>query len=180
MLSVLLYPCSTVKSTAEWACKPNSVPQLAVKASSCDELRGDHLSRMPITRHLKRPTRSFGRATRGQKKPPGLPLAWSCSRWGLPSRSSHPDRWWSLTPPLHSYDARNASQNEAFLAPRLAFCCTMPSGCPAWELPSIVLYGVRTFLEMANRRRFRRPTSQSPGPLKPNHNIGDMRCQKLT
>jgi hypothetical protein len=29
---------------------------------------------------------------------------------------------------------------------RYAFCCTLPSGHPAWPLASTVLYGVRTFL----------------------------------
>ncbi len=27
----------------------------------------------------------------------------SCSRWGLPSSSSHPELWWALTPPFHPY-----------------------------------------------------------------------------
>jgi len=45
---------------------------------------------------------------------------------------------------------------------RPAFCCTMPSGHPAWALPSIVLYGVRTFL-MAGPHG---PATRPPGPLK--------------
>src|SRR5699024_12796667 len=28
---------------------------------------------------------------------------WTCSWWGLPSRSGRPDRWWSLTPPFHPH-----------------------------------------------------------------------------
>ena len=69
-----------------------------------------------------------------------LPPVRSCSRWGLPSRTSHLARWWSLTPPLHSDLCALRAQR------RPAFCCTVPSGRPAWELPSIVLYGARTFL----------------------------------
>ena len=29
--------------------------------------------------------------------------AWSCSRWGLPSRTGHPVRWCALTAPFHPY-----------------------------------------------------------------------------
>ncbi len=29
--------------------------------------------------------------------------SWPCSGWGLPSRSRHRERWWSLTPPFHPY-----------------------------------------------------------------------------
>ena len=30
---------------------------------------------------------------------------------------------------------------------RFGFCGTVPSGCPAWALPSSLSYGVRTFLD---------------------------------
>src|SRR3712207_420714 len=31
-----------------------------------------------------------------------------CSGWGLPSRTGHPVRWWSLTPPFHPHQRRAA------------------------------------------------------------------------
>jgi hypothetical protein len=38
-----------------------------------------------------------------------LPV-WSCSGWGLPSRTGHPVRWWALTPPFHPYRFRPEGQ----------------------------------------------------------------------
>ena len=40
--------------------------------------------------------------TRGARQ---LHSVWSSSGWGLPSRSSHPDRWCALTAPFHPYHA---------------------------------------------------------------------------
>ena len=55
---------------------------------------GDHLSGMPIARHLAQPTRESSRTgpVRGSDVH-ALLSAWPCSRWGLPSRTSHPARW---------------------------------------------------------------------------------------
>src|SRR5690606_6843302 len=39
--------------------------------------------------------------------------SWPCSRWGLPSRPGHPERWWSLTPPFHPYPHLARSWHEA-------------------------------------------------------------------
>ena len=52
--------------------------------------RGDHPS--------KRPTRGLPR-----KGLDGQPMSsvWPCSKWGLPSRPGHPDRWCALTAPFH-------------------------------------------------------------------------------
>ncbi len=65
-----------------------------------------------------------------------------CSGWGLPSRPGHPGRWWSLTPPFHP--CRRPLAREA-----TAVCSLwhFPSGHPAWELPSTLPCGVRTFLK---------------------------------
>jgi hypothetical protein len=52
-------------------------------------LGGDHLSRMPITRHLMRPTRRRGRAI-PERSGTVLPPTRSCSRWGLPRPDGHP------------------------------------------------------------------------------------------
>ena len=48
---------------------------------------------------------SIGRAALNRsRREPWLP-SWPCSGWGLPSRRSHLQRWWSLTPPFHPYPA---------------------------------------------------------------------------
>ena len=37
----------------------------------------------------------------GHPLPFGADAVWPCTPWGLPSRASHPARWWALTPPFH-------------------------------------------------------------------------------
>ena len=49
----------------------------------------DHLSRAPITRRLKQPTRKSGGAIPEQPQAALLPIR-SCSRWGLPRPDGHP------------------------------------------------------------------------------------------
>jgi len=39
----------------------------------------------------------------GQRGGRPLPPAWPCSKWGLPSQTSHLACWWALTPPFHPY-----------------------------------------------------------------------------
>jgi len=78
-------------------------------------------------------------------RPPHPPI-WPCSRWGLPSRPSHLDRWWSLTPPFHAYQPGKPDW-------RIVLCGTVPSGHPAWTLSSIVLCEARTFLRGSAFRR---------------------------
>jgi hypothetical protein len=117
------------------ACKPSSVPCAgAACARRQSSLYGGGCPPSPAT-YL----RDAGRAAPAAACATALSV-WSCSRWGLPSRNSHLLRWWSLAPPFHSHPSAIASG-------RPAFCCTIPSGHPAWELPSIALYGARTFLE---------------------------------
>ena len=53
--------------------------------------------RMPVARHLLRPTRKLGRATLDR-----FPI-WSCTGWGLPSFPGHPENWCALTAPFHPY-----------------------------------------------------------------------------
>ncbi len=43
---------------------------------------------------------------------------WPCSRWGLPSRSGHPERWCALTAPFHPYPPRTGG--------RSVLCGTVP------------------------------------------------------
>ena len=118
------------------ACKPSSVSSAsdagAGRQSSLSD--GSHLTSLAIyPRVTERAAPVVAHAT-----PPSVR---SCSRWGLPSRDSHLSRWWSLTPPFHSHPSAHCASG------RPAFCCTVPSGHPAWALPSIVLCGARTFLE---------------------------------
>ena len=53
--------------------------------------------RMPIARHLLRPTRELGRAALERSS------IWSCTGWGLPSFPGHPGNWCALTAPFHPY-----------------------------------------------------------------------------
>jgi len=75
-------------------------------------------------------------------KPKLLRPSWSCSRWGLPSRSGHPARWWSLTPPFHPYPHSGRAGAAGGLS--LWHC---PAGYPGWALPTTLPCGVRTFLD---------------------------------
>jgi hypothetical protein len=51
--------------------------------------------------------------------------AWSCFRWGLPSRTGHPVRWCALTAPFHPYHAAALlAKNVDFW--RYTFCGTVP------------------------------------------------------
>ena len=75
--------------------------------------RGPHVASSPVSRILyrpegrRRPSIWARRCRSGSCGLPGMnradrPIpAWPCSRWGLPSRCDHPQRWWSLTPPFH-------------------------------------------------------------------------------
>ena len=74
--------------------KPNSVP-----GPGYPEPGNDHSSRMPVARHLLRPTRKLGRAALKR-----FPI-WSCTGWGLHSFPGHPENWCALTAPFHPYPA---------------------------------------------------------------------------
>jgi hypothetical protein len=87
----------------EPACKPDSVSGLAVRRrpSICD-------------RRCRRPGAAYPQARTGSPRTPAQTDSfrcrsfWPCSGWGLPSRSSHLDRWWSLTPPFHPCRCRSS------------------------------------------------------------------------
>ncbi len=99
-------------------------------------LRGhDHLSGMPVARHLLQPTRKRGRAALRC-----FPI-WSCSGWGLPCLPCHhgsgellPHRF-TLTP-----------VNRGGL-----FSVALSRGHPRFALRTILPCGVRTFLTGKNR-----------------------------
>jgi len=56
------------------------------------------------------------------------PPSWPCSGWGLPSRTGHPARWWSLTPPFHPY------RRGANTVPAVCFLWHCPAGHPGLPL----------------------------------------------
>src|SRR5882672_10554269 len=72
----------------------------------------------------------------------------SCSRWGLPSRPRHRDRWCALTAPFHPCPQRACPLARTGRRP-LAVCFLLhfPWAHAPWGLPSTLPCGVRTFLE---------------------------------
>ncbi len=82
-----------------------------IKSESTDKpgsVVGNHSSGFAVTGDLKRPTRR----RRGQRH--GLPI-WSCSGWGLPSRSMLPPARCALTAPFHPYLRACAAKAVCFL-----------------------------------------------------------------
>ncbi len=78
----------------------------------------------------------------------GSLLIWPCSRWGLPSRTGHPARWWALTPPFHPYLDGSI--------PTVAVCFLWHFPYPKlgrWALPTTAPCGVRTFLRISTACR---------------------------
>ncbi len=127
------------------------------------EADGDHQSRTTVACRLKRPTRGFG---------PGAldTLLFGLAPRGVwPASGSHRSRW-ALTPPFHPYPPRADGM----------FLCHFPSGHPAWELPSALPVGARTFLSSLNARSDHpacwtnhQYNTATPGPyLKPNSLVG--------
>ncbi len=115
--------------------KPNSVSLRQAQG-------GDHFSGPSVARRLKQPTRGCAGLVRLVL---GLnsPHIWSCCRWGLPCRSSHPERG-ALLP--HHFTLTGISPGGFFL---LHF----PSDCSALTLSSTgpekrrgAFSAVRTFL----------------------------------
>ena len=75
-----------------------------------------------------------------------------CSRWGLPSHSSHLECWWSLTPPFHPYP--DACPTEAgWFVVAVCFLWHCPAGCPGWPLTITLPCGARTFLGDGRTRK---------------------------
>ena len=109
---------------------------------------GGHPSGAPVARRFERPTRGRRGTRHG---PPIRP----CSGRGLPSRPV-------ARPLVRSY--RTISPLPALpKGPAVCFLWRFPSGCPAWELPSALSRGARTFLDAARRRAPRPPG----GPARP-------------
>ena len=114
-------------------------PEPADKPDSVPPRGGSHLSGMRVAAQLEQPTRSSEGTGRSLfpggnllllgLAPGGVCLAGTVARpaGGLLHRR------FTLTP-------------RPMGAGRYAFCCTVPSGHPAWPLASTVPCGVRTFL----------------------------------
>lgn len=151
----------------EWACKPNSVPRRGEVVAIYLGHRLLGVSGDLPEETGEQPARTWVEAARH------LPLAWSCSRWGLPGRPSHLDRRWSLTPPFHSYRAAQVPRVGHRTVAATCFLLHLPSSRLAWVLPSIVLCGVRTFL-MANTS-VRHATTR---PTRPNDSMRQGSCQR--
>ena len=89
---------------------------------------GDHLSlHDDCSSPPSRPTRvSITRRAATMMHP-----VWSSSGWGLPSRSSHPERWCALTAPFHPCHAARSDGDVAIRnhepVRRSALCCTFPN-----------------------------------------------------
>ena len=118
-------PRAACGARASWCCSIASGPVsrilCPIPRTASFGIGGSHLSTATVTRHLQRPTRGNGEQPLcvGQS-PAHLPLAWPCSRWGLPGRPSHLGRRWSLTPPFHPYDAHADAWDRALLSVALA------------------------------------------------------------
>ena len=88
----------------------------------------------------------------------GRPVpAWSCSGRGLPGHPGRPGCRWALTPPFHPCLCACAPSAVCSL---LRF----PSAHAAWELPSVLPCGVRTFLDRFRPRPPGELTEKSTGP----------------
>ena len=113
----------------------------------------DHLSRSGIAPALQQPTREH--RTNRPQAPPYLVLL----RMGFAVPPLSPAGRWALTPPFHPCPCPRFRGSSAV--------CSLwhfPSGCPAWELPSTLSCGARTFLPQRHRRG--RPSGQLE-PLAP-------------
>jgi len=107
------------------ACKPSSVPCASDACAGRQSSLWDDSCLTPLAIH----PRVTGRAAPGAAcaAPPSVR---SCSRWGLPSRPSLLGRWWSLTPPFHSY-RRPQWPTGDMLSVALCRRVTPPGRCPA-------------------------------------------------
>ena len=130
--------------------------------SRCDEapLRGLRGSR-PVSRILSRVTIPLGRRLPGRLERCTRPLGGQRHRGllhlapdGVWLAAVSPRRWWALTPPFHPY-LRRLRRERSPVA--VSFLCHYPSAFAAWGLPSVLPFGVRTFLELS------RLSARSPG-----------------
>ena len=140
----------------ELAHRPGSVPRPASRPVGWRPSIWDDRCRPPRAIH---PHTRAGRPQSCAHRTREGAASRSCSRWGLPSRSGHPERWWSLTPPFHPYPSGEGRSVLCGTVPRVApgGCCPPP--CPAEPGPS------------STPRREPRP----PGQLIRRNRIGPLR-----
>ncbi len=110
--------------------------------------RGWSVGRVLFPGALRRSVRRPSISDRRYRRPPavhprtraGSPRACAvrpCSGRGLPSRSGHPDRWWSLAPPFHPYlnHRRPRQARPAAATRRSVLCGTVPRVAPGGCCP---------------------------------------------
>ena len=92
--------------------------------------------RMPIARHLVRPTRGLGRATRKR------PSIWSCTGWGLPSFPVTREAG-ALLPHLFTLTVAQHPDSGPGQR-RCSFCCTFlrVATTPRYGAPCPVVFGL--------------------------------------
>ena len=124
----------------ELACRPGSVPGgLAANRGATIHL-GPPLpaASCGLPAHSGGPPSNM-RAPVALTSLPGTPASRPCSGRGLPRRTGHPGRWWSLAPPFRPYPHRPRSTRAVcslWHFPRVTpgGCCPPP--CPAEPGPS--------------------------------------------
>lgn len=97
---------------------------------------------------------------------------------GACSAGRSPDRWCALTAPSHPYRRRlRTSQPRGVASGWRCVSVRFPSGRPAWELPSALSRGARTFLDAPAEAVAPRPPgglalplyrAMVPVPVRPN------------
>ena len=124
-----------------------------------------HLGVPLPTRSSGSPAGSGGQPSNACAHPAGTQVpAWCsqpCSGWGLPSRTGHPARWWSLTPPFHPYPAAPGPRPGHRVAVCSLWHC--PAARAGLPLTTTLPCGARTFLGGPPRTASRRgrPTNSS-------------------
>ena len=130
---------SAERKKPEWPCKPSSVPPWSLPREG-----GEHSSRALVAQDLvsERPGRWGGQPLFRPLWDGTLP-AGSCSGWGLPCRSGHPDRG-ALLP--HRFTL--ASWRRCRRPVAVCFLWHCPSTRVDWPLASTLPRGARTFLPL--------------------------------
>ena len=106
----------------EWVCKPGSVIRSPERSKRRSFICARRLLAASIATYPNVQRNGPPRAT-GRSQP--LHSVWSSSGWGLPSRSSHPDRWCALTAPFHPYHALPFLPAEAGRAFNRSAVCSL-------------------------------------------------------
>ena len=117
---------------------PREDGESAEPADKPGSVVSSHSSGIRVTAYLERPTR----VRRGPRH--RTPI-WSCSGWGLPSRSVLPRARCALTAPFHPY--------LRFAPKAVYFLLHFPWAHAPQELPGTLPCGARTFLPRTSRER---------------------------